>query len=113
MKLDDLFDVVLSWENFKDWLSGEIHISHWALHAVIGIPLLLIFSRLMRRPITSPVLLLPVAGLELINELLDYLRDFVPGWVWNYPATAIEVALTLVPPAILILLARARERWKA
>jgi hypothetical protein len=109
MTFSELFKIVLAWENFKDWASAELHISHWTIHAAVGIPLLLIFGRLMRKPLASPAPLLPVAALELINELLDFLRDFVPGWVWNWSATSVEVTLTLVPPVVLILLARARE----
>src|SRR5581483_4520378 len=107
----DLFGVVLVWEDFKDWLSDDLHISHWAIHVTIGIPLFLLFARLMRKPLSSALPLIPVALLEFINELLDFLRDYVPHWVWNYRATAVEVALTLVPPAVLVITARAWRRW--
>jgi hypothetical protein len=113
MKIADLFQVVLTWEDFKDWLSGACHVSHWTIHAAIGIPAILIFGRLMRKPLASLVPLGLIALLELINEVLDFLRDFVPGWVWNYQATAIEVVLTLAPPAGLIFVARAWEKSRA
>jgi hypothetical protein len=55
MKIADLFQVVLTWEDFKDWLSGACHVSHWTIHAAIGIPAILIFGRLMRKPLASLV----------------------------------------------------------
>ena len=112
VKARGLFWIVLAWEDFKDWLSANVHISHWTIHFALGIALLFIFGRLLRKPLTSAAPLIPIAILEFLNELLDFLRDYVPGWVWNYRSTVIEVALTIVPPAAVVLFLRAWTRLR-
>lgn len=102
--------VVIAWETFKDWLSATVHLSHWSLHVILGLAFFLLFARALRRPLSSPLPLLPVALLEAGNETLDFLRAWIPHWYWNAHDTLIEIALTLAPPLALMLLARA---WPA
>lgn len=101
-----MLSIVLAWETFKDWLAATVHLTHWDLHVILGLGLLIGFGRVLRRPLRSFLPLLPVAVLELLNETLDFLRAYIPHWYWNAHDTAIEIALTLVPPLALILLAR-------
>ena len=101
-----VLSIVLAWETFKDWLSATVGLSHWDLHVILGLGFFLAFGRLMRRPLTSFLPILPVALLELGNETLDFLRAWIPHWYWNARDTVIEVALTLGPPLAVVLLAR-------
>lgn len=103
-----MLSIVLAWETFKDWLSATAHLTHWDLHVILGLGFFLVFGRLLRRPLTSFLPLLPVALLELGNEILDFLRAYIPHWAWNFHDTVIEVVLTLGPPLALVLLARSR-----
>lgn len=104
-----MLTIVLAWETFKDWLAATAHLTHWDLHLILGLAFFLIFARLLCRPLTSFLPLLPVALLELGNETLDFLRAYIPHWTWNVHDTIIEVALTLGPPLALILLMRSRR----
>ncbi|WP_242097972.1 hypothetical protein [Sphingomonas sp. CROZ-RG-20F-R02-07] len=105
-----MLSIVLAWETFKDWLSATVHLTHWDLHVILGLAFFFAFGRLLRRPLTAFLPLLPVALLELGNETLDFLRAYIPHWDWNLHDTVIEVALTLGPPLCVILLARS---WPA
>ena len=101
-----MFEIVLAWEAFKDWLSTTLHLTHWHLHVVVGLVLLVLFGRLMRRPLRSFIPLAPIAVLEAINEISDFTRYYVSDWPWTPTSTAIEIALTLVPPTAVIVLAK-------
>lgn len=101
-----MLTIVLAWETFKDWLAATVHLTHWDLHVIFGLAFFFIFGRLLRRPPTSFLPLFPVASLELGNEVLDFLRAYLPHWNWNAHDTAIEVALTLGPSLVVILLVR-------
>jgi hypothetical protein len=105
-----MFRIVLAWEATKEWLSHSFGVSHLTLHLLVGLGLFFLFARLMRRPIASPLPLLPVAVLELLNEASDLTRYLVSGWPWSPSKTAVEVAMTLVPPFIVMLLARAKAK---
>jgi hypothetical protein len=48
-----LFWIALAWEDFKDWLSAKLHVSHRTIHFALGFALLIIFGGLMRKPLTS------------------------------------------------------------
>ena len=63
-----MLSIVLAWETFKDWLSARVHLSHWDLHVIVGLAIFLLFARLLRRPLTSLVPLIPVALLELATK---------------------------------------------
>ncbi len=101
-----MLSVVLAWEGFKDWLSATAHLTHWDLHLLLGLGCFVLFARLLRRPLTSFAPLVPVAMLEAVNEGLDFLRAWIPHWAWNGRDTLVEVALTLVPPLLLAMVAR-------
>ena len=101
-----MLSLVLAWETFKDWLSKTVGLTHWDLHIIIGLALLFGLGRIMRRPLRSFLPLLPIALLELGNEMLDFLRTVYGAWYWNWPDTIVEIGLTLGPPLLVILCAR-------
>ena len=101
-----MFRIVLAWESFKDWLSASVHLTHWDLHVIVGLLGFFGFGRLMRRPITSSLPIVPIAVLELLNELSDFLRAYVPDWPWAWRDTIVEIGLTLLPPLLVVVAAR-------
>ena len=108
-----MFAIVLSWEAFKDWLAATIHVTHWDLHVIVGVSLFKLFGRLTHRPLTSFLPLLPVAGLEAINEAFDFGRYVMSGWPWTPRSTLIEIALTLLPSMAIIAAARLARRTQS
>ena len=58
-----LLTIVLAWETFKDWLSATVGLSHWDLHVIFGLGVFLMVGRLLRRPLTSFLPLLPALTL--------------------------------------------------
>lgn len=108
-----MFATVLFWEGAKDWLARTLHVTHWDLHVIAGLMLFVLFGRLLRRPLTSFLPLLPVALLELVNECFDLSRYLLSGWPWTPGSTLIEIALTLLPPLALALVARLRRRLQS
>ena len=101
-----MFWIVLGWESFKDWLSAKVHLTHHDLHLVLGIGLVLGLGWLLRRPLGSWLPLLIVLALELLNELSDFVRYHVSNWPWTPRATLIDIAITVVPPLLILLAAR-------
>lgn len=99
--------VLLGWEAFKDWLSATVHLTHHQLHLTLGLLLFVVFARVMRRPLRSPLPLLPVAGLEFVNEGFDFARYYTAGWPWTPYETLVDIALTLGPPLALIAIMEA------
>ena len=108
-----MFEIILAWEATKVWLARTFHLSHYVIHVFVGIILLFALGRLMRRPLTSFAPLIPIAILELLNEICDFTRYYVSGWPWTAGKTSIEIALTLVPPFVIIAIARYRARAAA
>lgn len=105
-----MFHLVLAWEAIKEFFERTLGINHLVLHLVAGLALFMLFARLMRRPLGSAAPLIPVALLELLNEASDLTRYLVSGWPWPAGKTAVEVIFTVVPPTILMLIARWRTR---
>jgi len=93
---------VLGWERFKDWLSASVHLTHHELHVLAGLALFIVSARLLRRPLRSVLPLVPVAVLELINEGSDFARYYTSGWPWTAHETLVDIALTLMPPFLLV-----------
>jgi hypothetical protein len=105
--------IILGWEAFKDWLAASLQVTHWTLHVIVGIALFPIFSKLLRKPLRSPVGLLPLAFLELLNETSDFLRYYIAGWPWSGYQTSVEVCLTILPPLMILILARMVWRYRS
>ena len=101
-----MFAAVLDWEDFKTWLSATTHLSHHAIHLILGLALTFAFGRVLRRPLGSFLPLAIVLGLELVNEVFDFVRNLVPGWPLLPGEAAVDIAITIGPPLLVILAAR-------
>lgn len=104
-----MFKIVLGWEAFKVWLTTETTLSHHDYHLLLGVLLTLGFGWLLRRPLGSWLPLLIVLALELVNEVLDFVRYYVDHYPWGPGPMLIDIALTMVPPLAIVLAAR----WEA
>lgn len=100
-----MYKLVLLWETTKDWVSDTLHVTHHALHFILGLLLFVLFARLGKRSIRSLLPLLPVLLLELLNETSDFLRYYFDKWPWTPTATLIDIAITMIPPIVLMLAA--------
>jgi hypothetical protein len=97
---------VLSWESFKNWLSGTTGLTHNDWHILLGLALTLGFTRVLRRPLGSWLPLLLVLALELINETSDFTRYYVAGWPWEPGPTLVDIALTMAAPLAITIIVR-------
>jgi hypothetical protein len=103
------FDLVLDWEATKNWLSGELHLSHAVLHIHLGLAIFLLSGWLLRKPFGSLTPWAIVAALELANEASDFTRYHVSGWPWTATNTIEDIVNTLFWPTVLVLLFRRRK----
>ncbi|KQN07397.1 hypothetical protein QP162_20370 [Sphingomonas aurantiaca] len=98
--------LVLDWEAFKVWLTVTTGLSHHDWHLLLGVLLMLGFTRLLRLPLGAWVPLLIVLGLELVNEALDFTRYHIDGYPWGPGPMLVDIALTMLPPLAIVLAAR-------
>jgi hypothetical protein len=101
-----MFDMVLGWEAFKNWLSGSSGLTHHDFHLILGVALTLAIGRLLRLPLGAWTPLLIVFGLEMLNEASDFTRYYVSDWPWTPDAALIDIAVTMIPPLAIVLAAR-------
>lgn len=105
-----MFFVILNWENFKVWLSADSGLSHHDIHLILGLVLTFGIGRILRRPLGAWLPLGIVLTLELINETFDLVRNLVPGWPLMWGESAIDIAITVGPPLLIVLAARWNSR---
>lgn len=101
-----MFEIVLTYEVVKNWLSDSVHLTHATLHVLVGIFLTIALGRLLRLPLGDLRPLLIVFGLELINEAFDFTRYYVAGYPWTPWPMLADIALTVLPPLAIALAAR-------
>lgn len=105
-----IYNSLLSWEWFKEWLSRIFHVSHYVLHVFSGTFIVLLGTQIFRWPFSSPWLLVPVALVETLNETMDFSRYAADRWPWTWGPTIAEAILTLVPALAIIAAARVRRK---
>jgi hypothetical protein len=101
--------IIALWGDFKEDLSHVLHVPQAALHVAIGLLLYPLFARWMGVRWGSWRPLLPIAALELANEVIDVLRYFLSNWPWTPVNTFNDVVLTLLPVALVVL---GYRRWR-
>jgi len=103
-----MFGIVLGWEAFKDWLSDTVHLTHLDLHLLLGVVLTVVIGWVMRVPLGSWRPWWVVFALEMLNETSDFTRYHVSDWPWTPWASLRDIAATMLPPLVLVLIARFR-----
>ena len=96
-----MFDYLLEWEGFKEALTAWLQIDRELLHVHLGLAVYLLVGTLMRNPLGSPVALLAVVVVELVNEGADYARYMASDWPWTPESTAADIINTLFWPTII------------
>ena len=105
-----MYNIVLGWEAFKDWLSDTLYLTHNNLHLVLGVGLMLGLRWVLHKPLVSWTPWLIVLALETLNEISDFARYYLAGWPWTPQATLVDYALTMLPPLGIIVAARFAEK---
>lgn len=98
--------IVLDWEQVKIWLSETTGLSHHDFHLLLGVLLMLAFTRLLRMPLGAWTPLAIVLALELVNEAFDFTRYYIDSYPWGPGPMLVDIALTIVPPLAIVLAAR-------
>lgn len=105
MSLDTEQTIAL-WGDFKIWLEHSSHVPQAAMHVIVGIALYPIFARWMKVRWGSWLPLLPILGLELVNEAIDFTRYYLAGWPYSPSRSFGDVVLTMAPIGALVIIFR-------
>jgi hypothetical protein len=97
-----------SWHEGKLFIEHAIAIDHDALHVIVGVLFWLAFAVVGRRPISSSRPWLWLLALILWNETVDLWTEQWPDPGMQYGEGAKDVALTMLIPTVLMLVARVR-----
>lgn len=95
-----------TWFDFKSGLEAFGVIQDQALHILLGVVLQLLFAALARRSIGSLIPWSAVLLLELANEWADLRFSTWPGVEAHYGASAIDLAVTMALPTVLLIVSR-------
>jgi hypothetical protein len=97
-----------SWHQAKLLVEHALDISHDALHVLVGILAWLLVALIVRRPISSWVPWLCLAGLTALNEIFDVWTEQWPDPGMQIGEGAKDLGLTMLMPSLLLLAARHR-----
>jgi hypothetical protein len=102
----DFEQTIALWGDFKIWLEHAAHVPQAAMHVIVGIVLYPIFAKLLKVRWGSPLPLLPILGMELINEAIDFARYYLAGWPYSPMRSLGDVVLTMAPIGALVVIFR-------
>ena len=94
----------------KDVIRHATHLPDPVLHVMIGLVVFVLVALVLRRGFASWWPFLVVAGLQAINEINDAVGDVLRFGDVDVRGTVADTVLTLVIPALIVLVARARRR---
>lgn len=97
-----------SWYEGKRFIEHAVAVSHDTLHVIVGVLLLLALALVLRRPLSSLLPWLVLAGVALWNEAVDLWVERWPDAAMQYGETARDLLLTMLLPTVLMLAARLR-----
>jgi hypothetical protein len=97
-----------AWHQGKLFVEHAVAIDHDALHVLVGIFAWLALAVLFRRPVTSWIPFLWCFALALWNETVDLWVEQWPEPGMQYGECAKDVILTMLAPAMLMIVARLR-----
>lgn len=106
-----LFDqVAIRWFELKTGFEQGLPFHNDALHVIAGVAIQLLAALVLRRGISRPGPWLVVAILTLLNEWSDLRAEHWPDLSDQWFESGKDVALTLVLPTLLLLVARLRPK---
>ena len=100
----------LDWYQFKLFAQHMSGVSMDALHVVVGVVLHLLVALLFKSSLSRPLPLLAVLAFALLNEANDFRIEIWPDPGMQLGEAAKDIALTMVVPLLLFLVARRRPR---
>ena len=99
-----------------DWYQVKLFVQHStgfsmdALHVIAGVLVQILAAAMLRSSLSRPLPLLVVLGLELVNEANDLRVEQWPQPGMQYGEGAKDVALTMLLPLLIFLVARYRPK---
>lgn len=96
-----------AFRDFKVMIIGLTGLPRDALHIYVGLGVFLLVALALRKPLGSWLPLAAVALVAVTGELMD-LGDDRPHVHWSLGESAHDILHTMLWPAVLTLLARAR-----
>lgn len=101
---------MMAWYETKQFLSSATAISMDALHVLAGALLFLVFSLLLRKPVTRFSPWLAVLALTLVNEAVDLWVERWPSLGMQLGESVKDVVVTMLIPTVILLTARCIPR---
>jgi hypothetical protein len=98
----------VDWYQVKLFAERATGFSMDGLHVIAGVALLLLLAALFRSSVDRPLPLLCVLGLALLNEANDFRVEIWPDPGMQFGESAKDLALTMVLPLLIFLVARYR-----
>lgn len=102
----DAEQTIALWGDFKIWLEHSSQVPQSAMHVIVGILLYPLFAKGMKVRWGSWLPLLPILGLELVNEAIDFTRYYLAEWPYSPMKSLGDVALTMAPIGALVTIFR-------
>lgn len=96
----------LDWAAFKVFISHATGISHDAMHIIVGVTTQLVLAALMRKSLASPWPWAIVLLATLVNEWNDHYVERWTEQAMQYGEIAKDIALTMLLPSLLLIVAR-------
>ena len=93
-------NIVQKYETVKNTVLTASGVDDWFLHANGGLLIMALTAAITRRSLGSPVPMLVVGVLEILNESFDRLA--YASWRWH--DTSRDISFTLLWPVILFVL---------
>ena len=100
----------LDWYQVKLFAERSTGVSMDALHIIAGVLLQLLVAALFRRSLASPIPLLAVLALEIVNEANDFRVEIWPDPGMQFGEAAKDIVLTMLIPTLIFLIARRRPK---
>ena len=102
---------IVGWYQVKLFIEHASGVSMDALHVLVGFILFLLAIRLSRKGLASPLPLLALLVLELLNEAYDLHIERWPDLGSQLGEGAKDILLTMALPALLFVVAARRPQW--
>ncbi len=100
----------LDWYQVKLFAEHSTGVSMDALHLIAGVLLQLLVAALFRRSLASPLPLLAVLALEIVNEANDFRVEIWPDPGMQFGEAAKDIVLTMLIPTLMFVIARRRPK---
>lgn len=105
-----LDQIAIRWFDLKTGFEASLPFHNDALHVIVGVAIQLLAALVLRQGVSRPTPWLVVAILTLLNEWSDLRAEHWPDLSDQWLESGKDVALTLVLPTLLLMVARLRPQ---